>query len=138
MQSSLPTVHEPWSLGVSLAGVMAGLCAAERGQEVIHQPVTLRWEPDFPQACQGTGAFSEGFCKLTSLPCEQTPSSTICVRRNSPALLFFSFMQTTGAAAAKFVCGTGKGKAGAEPAGMGLTQSSRLWLTAGGKKPWAR
>ena len=52
--------------------------------------------------------------------------------------MFFTFIQTTGAAAAKFVCGTGKGKAGAEPAGMGLTQSSRLWLTAGGKRPWAR
>lgn len=79
MQCSLPTVHEPWSLGVSLVGVMAELCAAECRQEVIHQPVTLQWELDFPQACQGTGAFSQGFCKLTSLPCEQTLSPKICV-----------------------------------------------------------
>lgn len=100
-----------------------------QAEEVTHQPVTPQWEPDFPQACPGTGAFSQGFCKLTSLPREQTLSPTICVRRNSPALLFFGFIQTAGAAAAKFVCGTGMGKAEAEPAGTG----HRWWEKAPGE-----
>lgn len=35
------------------------------------------------------------------------------------------------------VCGTGKGKAGAEHAKDGA-HPQQLWLTAGGKRPWAR